>query len=278
MAGHIIVGVDRSAAAQAAVQWAAADAERRHLGLRIVHVREQRPGEHSRGCCANTLATAADLARGTAGGIQVTTELLAGTVVDQLLAESASADSVVLGSRGLGELAGMLAGSVSLAAAGHATSPVVIVRGSDSARHGRVVVGYDSSEHAEAAMQYAVEHARAHGARLHVLHAWQTPVFSPYLTAWNSLMVEVYQEESRAIAESLTRWREKNPDVDITHETLSGHPVGVLARAGATADLVVVGSRGRGGFASAVLGSVGHGVLHHVTCPVAVVRPRNDAS
>ncbi|GAA4968056.1 nucleotide-binding universal stress UspA family protein [Nonomuraea thailandensis] len=67
-------------------------------------------------------------------------------------------------------------------------------------------------------------------------------------------MVEVYQEESRAVAESLTRWREKNPDVDITHETLSGHPVGVLARAGAMADLVVVGSRGRGGFASAVLG------------------------
>ncbi|HEX4818120.1 MAG TPA: universal stress protein [Nonomuraea sp.] len=154
----------------------------------------------------------------------------------------------------------------------------MIVRGPGSARHGRVVVGYDNSEHAEAAMQYAVEHARAHGARLHVLHAWQTPVFSPYLTAWNSLMVEVYQEESRAIAESLTRWREKNPDVDITHETLSGHPVGVLARAGATADLVVVGSRGRGGFASAVLGSVGHGVLHHVACPVAVVRPRNDES
>ncbi|MGR6919320.1 universal stress protein [[Actinomadura] parvosata] len=278
MAGHIVVGVDRSAAAKAAVQWAAADAERRHLGLRIVHVREQRPGEHARGCCANTLTSAADLARATAGGIQVTTELVAGTVVDRLLAESETADSVVLGSRGLGELAGMLAGSVSLAVAGHATGPVVIVRGPDSTKHGRVVVGYDNSEHAEAAMQYAVEHARAHGARLHVLHAWQTPIFSPYLTAWNSLLVEVYQEESRAVAENLTRWCEKNPDLDITHETLSGHPVGVLARAGAIADLVVVGSRGRGGFTSAVLGSVGHGVLHHVTCPVAVVRPRKEES
>ncbi|GAA2208048.1 hypothetical protein GCM10009850_035060 [Nonomuraea monospora] len=125
-------------------------------------------------------------------------------------------------------------------------------------------------------MQYAVEHARAHGARLHVLHAWQTPVFSPYLAAWNSVLVDVYQDESRAVAESVTRWHEKNPDVDITHETLSGHPVGILARAGETADLVVVGSRGRGGFASEILGSVGHGVLHHVTCPVAVVRPRKE--
>ncbi|MEV0831063.1 universal stress protein [Nonomuraea rubra] len=278
MAGHIVVGVDGSAAAKAAVRWAAADAERRDLGLRIVHVREQRPGEHARGCCASTLSSAADVARERAGGVQVTTELLAAGVVDRLLAESETADSVVLGSRGLGELAGMLAGSVSLAVAGHATGPVVIVRGSDSARHGRVVVGYDTSEHAEAALKYAVEHARAHGGRLHVLHAWQTPVFSPHLAAWNSLLVEVYQEESRAVAESVTRWQEKNPDVEITHETLSGHPVGVLARAGATADLVVVGSRGRDGFASAVLGSVGHGVLHHVTCPVAVVRPRKEGS
>ncbi|GAA2216184.1 hypothetical protein GCM10009850_116530 [Nonomuraea monospora] len=145
MAGHIVVAVDRSAAAMAAVAWAADDARRRNLGLRIVHVHEQRPGEHPRGCCASTLTSAADLARGTADGIQVSTELLAGTVVDRLLEESGTADTMVLGSRGLGGLAGMLAGSVSLAMAGHARGPVVVVRGPESTRHGCVVVGYDNS-------------------------------------------------------------------------------------------------------------------------------------
>lgn len=71
-------------------------------------------------------------------------------------------------------------------------------------------------------------------------------------------------------------WREKNPDVEIIDLQVFGHPVPVLAEAGASADLVGVGSRGRGGFASAVFGSVSHGVLHHVTCPVAVVRPRRE--
>ncbi|GAA1694581.1 universal stress protein [Nonomuraea maheshkhaliensis] len=274
MTGHIVVGVDGSKAAQAAVAWAADDARRRDLTLRIVHVCERQPAEHAAGYCTNTLAFARDLAGELADGVPVTTELLAGNVVDRLLAESETADSVVLGSRGVGEFTGLLVGSVSLAVAGHATGPVVVVRDPDGARHDRVMVGYDGSEHAEAAMEYAVEHARAHGARLDVLHAWRTPAFSPYMAAYNSYLATLYQDEVRAVADSVARWREKNPDIEITQETLSGHPVGLLAGAATTADLVVVGSRGRGGFASAVMGSVSHGVLHHVTCPVAVVRPR----
>jgi len=74
----------------------------------------------------------------------------------------------------------------------------------------------------------------------------------------------------------VARWREKNLDIEITGEEVVGHPVNALLRAGGTADLVVVGSRGLGGFASAVLGSVSHAVLHHLPCPVAVVRPRKE--
>ncbi|NJP88718.1 universal stress protein [Nonomuraea sp. FMUSA5-5] len=278
MAGHIVVGVDGSAAASAAVEWAAEDARRKGLGLRVVHVCASWPAEHAAGRCAEALAAAGERAGEAAGDLEVTTELLQGNVIERLLAESATAAEVVLGSRGLGEFQAMLVGSVSLAVAGHAAGPAVIVRDAAATRHGRVVVGYDRSEHAETAMQYAVDHARAHGARLHVLHAWRTPLLTPHQAAYNSLLADAYQEETRDVAESVASWREKNPDLDFTHETATGHPVDVLARAGATADLVVVGSRGLGGFASAVLGSVSHGVLHHVTCPVAVVRPRHEGT
>lgn len=164
------------------------------------------------GCCASTLAFAGDRARALAGGLPVTTELLAGNVVDRLLAEAAT--------------------------------------------------------------EYAVAHARARGARLHVVHVWRTPAVSPYAVTGDGILVDLYQEDTCVVAEGVDRWREKNPDVEITHEAWIGHPVSVLTEAAASADLVVVGSRGLGGFASAIMGSVGHGVLHHVTCPVAVVRPR----
>ncbi|MEV6158653.1 universal stress protein [Nonomuraea sp. NPDC052129] len=277
MTGRIVVGVDGSAPATAAVEWAAADARRRGLDLRIVHVCEQwphGPGEFSAEYCAGALEAAADRARELAGSVEVTTELRAGNVIDDLIDESASADSVVLGSRGLDGFSGMVLGSVSMAVAGHARDPVVIVRGPGGEEHGRIVIGYDGSEHSEAAMQYAIDQACSRPARLHVLYAWQLPIFSPYAAGYNSLLEEAFQHEVRIAGERVVPWSEKNPDVEITDEQLCEHPAGALIKAAATADLVVVGSRGLGGFASAVLGSVGHAVLHHATCPVAVVRPR----
>lgn len=274
MTGQIVVGVDGSAPATAAVEWAAADARRRGRDLRIVHVCEQWPHSEATKYCIGTLEAAADRARELAGGAKVTTELLPGYAVDQLINESASADSLVLGSRGLGGFAGLVVGSVSVAVAGHAAGPVVVVRAPSVIEHGRVVVGYDGSEHSRAAMEYAVEQARARRAQLHVVSAWQVPIFSPYVAAYNSLIEQAMREESQAARERVTPWRHGNPDLVITDEESREHPVSALIAAAGTADLVVVGSRGRGGFASAVLGSVSHSVLHHVACPVAVVRPR----
>ncbi|MFF0867057.1 universal stress protein [Nonomuraea sp. NPDC003560] len=274
MSTHIVVGVDGSVPATGAVEWAAADARRRGLDLRLVHVGPQWLHEANAEHCARLLAEAADRARALAGDVKVTTELLSGNVAGELIRESATARGVVLGSRGLGGFAGMTVGSVSLAVAGHASGPVVVVRAPAAvAEHGRVVVGYDGSQDAQAAMEYAVEQARARGARLHVVSAWQMPVFSPYAVTYNSLIEDLMREETGAARERVVPWREANPDLVITDEQPCAHPVTALMQAAGSADLVVVGSRGRGGFASAVLGSVSHGVLHHVTCPVAVVRP-----
>ncbi|MGW4409783.1 universal stress protein [Nonomuraea sp. NPDC004702] len=275
MSTHIVVGVDGSVPATGAVEWAAADARRRGLDLRLVHVGPQWLHEANAEHCARLLAEAADRARALAGDVKVTTELLSGNVAGELIRESATARGVVLGSRGLGGFAGMTVGSVSLAVAGHASGPVVVVRAPAAApaEHGRVVVGYDGSQDAQAAMEYAVEQARARGARLHVVSAWQMPVFSPYAVTYNSLIEDLMREETGAARERVVPWREANPDLVVTDEQPCAHPVTALMQAAGSADLVVVGSRGRGGFASAVLGSVSHGVLHHVTCPVAVVRP-----
>ncbi|MEV0389257.1 universal stress protein [Nonomuraea sp. NPDC050643] len=276
MTGHIVVGVDGSAPASAAVEWAAADARQRGLDLKIVHVCERPSHGEDAAARAGMLKAAADRARELARGVEVSTELLAGTITKRLIGESAAADSLVLGSRGLGGFAGLVLGSVGLAVAGHAAGPVVIVRGSAQARQDRIVVGYDGSGHSEAAMTYAVGQARARYASLHVVSAWQMPAFSPYAIGYSRLLEDVIREQSAAARQRVAFWRERDPDLLITDEQPCEHPVSALIRAAATAELVVVGSRGQGGLAAAVLGSVSHGVLHHVTCPVAVVRPRTQ--
>ncbi|MEU8360082.1 universal stress protein [Nonomuraea sp. NPDC048882] len=297
MNGHIVAGVDGSAPATAAVEWAAADAQRRGAALRVVHVCEPRvhdvhvseprvhdvqvsePRVHdeSAASCAGVLEAAVRRARELTRDVEVSGDLLGGDVVRALLAESHSADSVVLGSRGRGGFAGMLLGSVGLAVAGHATGPVVIVRAPTPLWYDRVVAGYDGSEHAEVALDYAVEQARARGSQLHVVYAWQLPAFSayaaPYAVPYGGLLEDLMAEQFHRVAERIAGRRERDPGLVITDEQVCAHPITALVEAGRTADLVVVGSRGLGGLASAVLGSVGHGVLHHVTCPVAVVRP-----
>ncbi|MEV0592819.1 universal stress protein [Nonomuraea cavernae] len=278
MTGRIVVGVDGSASAAAAVEWAAGDARRRNRALRLVHVCEKwARGLGGTQYCAGMLEGAQDRAREVAPDVELSTEILTGNAVDALIGESVAADSVVLGSRGLGGFAGMVLGSVGMGVAAHAEGPVVVVRTATGGRHGRIVVGYDGSEPSHAAMAYAVEQARVRDAELLVVYGWRLPLFSPYAAAYGSLMEEAYQEEVRVARERVVPWRERNPDVRILNEEVGEHPVAALAKAAESADLVVVGTRGRGGFASAVLGSVSHGVLHHVHCPVAVVRPRVHA-
>ncbi|MEV0237508.1 universal stress protein [Nonomuraea sp. NPDC050786] len=279
MAGPIVVGVDGSEASRAAIEWAAADARRRRLPLKVVHVCEQWPrGIDGRKYCLGTLEAGADSARAVSGDVEVSTELLEGNVVEALIAQSASAESLVLGSRGLGGFAGLVLGSVGMAVAGHAAGPAVIVRAPAVALHNQIVVGDDGSECAREAMAYAIEQARARHARLLVIYAWQAPIVSAYAPDYGLLLEDAFREESRTAQERVSRWRQEHPDIEITDHQVAEHPVPALSKASTTADLVVVGSRGLGGFASAVLGSVSHGVLHRAACPVAVVRPRGEES
>ncbi|GII81476.1 universal stress protein [Sphaerisporangium rufum] len=300
MSAPVVVGADGSPAALAAVRWAADDAVRRDTGLRIVHVTEPwvfdlplttPPGFHdSRTRQARAvLAEAAGAARDRVPGIGVLTAEAIGDPRRELLAEAGKAQVLVVGSRGLGGFAGLLLGSVSIGVAGHAGCPVVAVRAAGNEEPGEpgepgerrerreIVVGHDGSPYSEAALDYAFEEAALRGALVRAVYAWQVSAFLPMLASYTPELDRVYDLGLRAAKEQLRPWREKYPAVEVRDAMVRAHPVAALVEASAAADLVVVGSRGRGAVGAAVLGSVGHGVLHHARCPVAVVRSRYPA-
>ncbi|GAA2883314.1 universal stress protein [Streptosporangium fragile] len=282
MRAHVVVGTDGSPFSLAAVEWAAADAARRRCALRIVHAYDPRaydipvrtpPGlrdsilEH----CQGLLDTAESTARERAPGTEVHTRLEAGRPVEVLRREAEDAAQVVVGGRGRGGFAELVLGSVSLALAGHAAAPVVVVKGGPRETRGEVVVGFDASAHSAATLAYAFEEAYRRAAGLHAVHTWQMPVLGPGAIAYTPLVEDISVTELRLAREALAPWREKYPEVDVVETVVRGHPVPAIEKASATADLVVVGSRGRSALGAALLGSVSHGVLHHVHCPVAVV-------
>ena len=190
---------------------------------------------------------------------------------------------VVVGSHGRGGFARLMLGSSSAAVAAHATVPVVVTRGTsmDGAwRAGPVVVGIDGSEVSESAIDFAFSSAAVRRAGLVAVHAWAQP--DPFVDEAYAVLSEAAtrQTEARlAVSESLAGWRDKYPDVPVTEVIADGHPVDALLTESTIVDgaLLVVGCRGRGGFAGLLLGSVSRGVLHHATSPVAVVRPVSSA-
>ncbi|MFI7046788.1 universal stress protein [Streptosporangium sandarakinum] len=285
MTGLIVVGADGSASATAAVEWAALDAARTGAALRVVHVREPWAAAFPPAgtglsedvrtrYCQDVLDAAVGRARECAPEVEVTGAVVAGAVVERLRDEAERADEVVIGNRGAGGFAELLLGSVGLGLAGHAPGPVVVVRAPARTAHGTVVVGFDGSEHSEAALGHAFAQARLRGARLRVVHGWRAPVIPSHTFDYASLLEDSFQEEVRTARQRLEPWREKYADVEVAESAVLTHPVPLLTEESRDADLVVVGARGLGGFGSAVLGSVSHGVLHHAHCPVAVVRPR----
>jgi nucleotide-binding universal stress UspA family protein len=182
---------------------------------------------------------------------------------------------VVLGDRGYGGVSGLLLGSVAAAMAAKADCPVVLVRTEEGApvedRTRPVVVGVDGSPVSEAALAFAFEEASMRGVPLVALHTWwdllidatAAPLFD-----WDA----VESDEQQMLAERLAGWGEKYPDVHVERLVTRDRPARALVDESRRAQLVVVGSRGRGAGAALVLGSVSHAVLHKSHCSVAVVR------
>ncbi len=287
----VVVGIDGSQSALEAARWAADEALRRRLSLRLVaafgwttEVVVGHPGlgdRHREIMLAHThralrAAEAAVLEH--APDVEVTRELIVGYPIGVLVAESRRAELIVVGDRGLSRVGGLLLGSVAMALAAHGACPVVVVRGTvpATAAPAPVVVGIDGSPASEAALEFAYDEAATRGAPLVAVHAWfdmvADPVLAPLLD-WDA----IEDDERVVLAERLAGWAEKYPDVEVRRVVVRDRPVHALLGEAAGAALLVVGSRGRGGFAGLVLGSVGHALLHRSPCPLAVVRPAGEA-
>ncbi|WP_084959783.1 universal stress protein [Thermoactinospora rubra] len=282
MNGHITVGVDGSPAASNAVRWAADEAVRRDLPLRIVHVagvyaydiplrQALAVYESLEDYSASVLREAEALARRRQPYLPTGTVLRTGVVAEVLRAEAAEAVALVLGSRGYGRFSRGRIGSVSAALAANAGCPVVVVHDLPVRERGEIAVGFD--EHAAAALRFAFAEADRRGARLRAVHAWQPPAISPFVLGADPIFDELFEAARHRAVLVLQRWRDRHPRVRVIEQVVPGGAVEAICRASAAADLVVVGSRGRGPLSSALLGSVSRGVLHGSRCPVAVVRP-----
>lgn len=138
---------------------------------------------------------------------------------------------------------------------------------------GRIVVGVDGSPEAAAALQWALDEARLRKASLEVVHAWQFPAAVDLVGAAADDLVRDMQQAAADLLDRVTdAVAGADPDVEVERHVVEGGAAASLVNAAASADLLVVGTRGRGGFAGLLLGSVAHQCLHHAPCPVVVVR------
>ncbi|MFC7658960.1 universal stress protein [Pseudonocardia benzenivorans] len=280
----VVVGVDGSEAAAGAVRWAAQEAARRHLPLRLVaavdwavpagigavDLQPEIFRDAIEAAAQEWLAHARAVAEDVAPELGTETEVRGGVPAAVLHQESETAELLVVGNRGVGGFAGLFAGSVSIAAAASAHCPVVVVRGTPMP-DGPVVVGVDGSPVSEPALSFAFTAASARGSGLVAVHAWSDSTLDA--AGWALLEWDAIEAgERELLAERLAGWSEKYPDVVVTREVVRDNPAAALVSRSRRAQLVVVGSRGRGSVRGALLGSVSQVLLRHAGCPVAVVR------
>jgi nucleotide-binding universal stress UspA family protein len=288
-AAPIVVGVDGSPESTVAVDWAAREAAMHGLPLKLVHVLnpstvmvfpdvpmpdeylqwQEEQGRKALDAAAETAAQAA----GGAGALEIGTEMISGPPVPALSDASRGAHMVVVGSRGRGALARGLLGSVSNGVVRHASCPVAVIHDKDPMMphpsRAAVVVGVDGSPASEKAVAIAFLEASLRGVDLLAVHAWSdVTVFEFPGADWSTLQAMGEQ----TLGERLAGWQERYPDVLVRRLVVDDRPAKQLLEQAESAQLLVVGSHGRGGFTGMLLGSVSTAVVNAARMPVIVAR------
>jgi nucleotide-binding universal stress UspA family protein len=278
----VVVGVDGSPASWRALRWATTRARRR--GSRLLIVAAYRTPWLPAGFAAEADSAAGELSRAeelvdemvemarSAAPATVVNGLAAwGSPVEVLAAAATDGSLIVVGNRGHGDVASLLLGATSLQLATHADAPVVVVRGNADADAGPVIVGADGSPGGEPALGLAFDEAATRGCTLMAVRAFHAP--EPHRSHPADLDgTRLRAAELASLRDSIGPWREKYPHVAVQPLVVRGDVASVLVAMSSAAQLVVVGTRGHGGFAGLLLGSVGQKLLHHAHCPVLVAR------
>ncbi|MFC9679649.1 universal stress protein [Streptomyces sp. NPDC056948] len=288
----VVVGVDGSESSLRAVDWATDEAALHGVPLRVVYaslweryehaVFAGGPGKTERILTEVLVVAAAERARRRVPGMEIATEVVPEGPVPVLRRAARGASALVVGSRGRGGAAELLLGSVSLAVAGHADGPVIVVRGDHDDQAGartrcrRIVVGVPDHGADSAAVRFAFREAARRAAPLEAVRAWHSPAYetTDHLPFTGEPARAHEQRAVEALEAGLHAPAEEYPAVEVRRRTVEGPARAVLLDASADAALLVVGARRPHGRIGPQTGRVTHAVLHHAACPVAVVPER----
>ncbi|MFD4510193.1 universal stress protein [Streptomyces sp. NPDC058457] len=282
----LVVGVDGSDGSLLAVDWAADEAARHDIPLRLVYASRweryeagvpsegtERPSE--RVLAEHIVASAVERAAQRCPDVKVTADILPDDAAYALLREGDLAHALVTGSRGRGELTGLLLGSVGLAVAAKAHCPVIVVRGDRTGLaggHERILLGAGEPGTAHEAVRFAFREAEVRDCALYVVRAWRCPAHEIGNQVALAEVARQHEEKASALLDALLgEAMAAHPKVRVRSVTAEGPAHRILADRSAAADLVVVGARRRHGHVGLQLGRVAHTLLHHAECPVAVV-------
>ncbi|MEU1571296.1 universal stress protein [Streptomyces collinus] len=295
MSRPVVAGLDGSQESLAAAHWAAGEALRRGLPLRLVHAWEglpendieaslpelRAPQYHAR----RVLRGAVDQISERYPQLHVAAEQVRRQPGPALLDEAENAELLVIGSQGLSSVGGFVAGSVAMATVAHAERPVVLVRagekaedehlpdtaGKPSARteYRDVAVAVDIGGPCDDVLDFAFHAAGLRRAPLRAVHAWHVPIGLGGADAGERARIR--QEAEERLAVLLRPWRQKFPAVLVKENLHEGRPAHVLVRAAGGAGLLVMGRRRRRAAVGSHTGPVAHALIHHVARPVALV-------
>ncbi|MEU7167171.1 universal stress protein [Streptomyces morookaense] len=289
MVQPVVVGVDGSDGSLAALDWAVEEAARLRLPLRVVHASlweryegavpsfsGERPAEEV--AAQRIVASSEQRARQLCPDVEVNAVTAPDDAAQALVAESDNASLLVTGRSGRGAVKELLLGSVSLAVAGRARCPVVVVRGEGRNIKGmshRVVVAVGEADEAATAVRFAFREAAARGCELQAVRAWRSPQQPTDPLSVLDSAARSYETWAKAVLdEVLEESLAEYPDVSVTRTVVEGPTHHVLLGPAADADLLVLGATRRQDGVGLHLGRVSHTALHRAGCPVAVVPHR----
>lgn len=294
--GRIVVGTDGSQRANKAVEWAADRAVARKLPLLVIYIIPEQPTvaitmipqaaqleREARDQAKQKVNAVVEAVKSKHPGLNVIGVSVEGNPAYVLSEWSRDAELVVIGARGQGgaPMSVRLLGGVSDAVAAHGHGPIAVVS-DDAVDHpgGPVVVGVDDSPEARAALRLAFEAAEVRGVPVVAVHAYDYgPREAPWVSDPQSAVATQLKEQlAGKVEEVLAEVKEAHPHVPIEIQIVGSRPQDALVEASKQAGLVVVGSRGRGGFSGLLLGSTSKHVLREAYCPVIVTRGKDEGT